>query len=267
MSSVRIFGFFLLLLTIGITATAQVSSSSSASSSFSTSGPAEVRLGGFVFEAGVWVALEIVGDEALACFHEAVSVEGLQLMDAAGEVIRDEPYSDPIAIPDWLGRVHLVDSAGFPLPLGDYSLVVATSVGAFIAEIEIAEPNRFARMGRYSATASVCGLSLRVYRLATEADHGTLITLRVGDRLLVALEGNPTTGYEWENTIIYEYAVLREFEGVEFRPDSALIGAGGLFLFRYEAIDIGPQDFHFDYRRAWELGDPLQRVEFQISVD
>ena len=122
-------------------------------------------------------------------------------------------------------------------------------------------------MGRYSATASVCGLSLRVYRLVTEADHGASVTLRVGDRLLVALEGNPTTGYEWENTLVYEYAVLREFAEVEFRPDSALIGAGGLFLFRYEAVDTGPQGFRFDYRRPWESVEPLQRVEFQVSVE
>jgi len=187
----------------------------------------------------------------------------LRSRSARGDQVVYEPAVD---IEGWLGRIQLGGSDGQPLPTGDYSLVVTTSVGSFVAEIEVADTFRFDELGRYSATAEVCGLSLRVYRLVTEDDNDAHVTLRLGDRLLVALEGNPTTGYQWANTLVYEFATLREIGEPEFRPDSDLVGAGGLFLFRYEAVRVGPQAFRFAYQRPWESVQPLRLLEFSVDV-
>lgn len=244
---------------------AQSSSSTSANAS-SVNGLVDVRLGGFVFEIGARVALEFVRDDEADCFGPNVVVQQLQLIDAEEELVDQVVYEPAADISGWLGRIQLGGSDGQPLPAGDYSLVVTTSVGTFVAEIEVSDTSRFYELGRYSATATVCGLSLRVYRLLTEDDHGAHATLRFGDRLLVVLGGNPTTGYKWSNTLLYEYAPLREIGEVEFRPDSDLVGSGGLFLFRYEAVGVGPQAFRFAYQRPWESVEPLQLLEFSVDV-
>jgi inhibitor of cysteine peptidase len=112
----------------------------------------------------------------------------------------------------------------------------------------------------------VCGYSLRVYRLVSALDDGASLTLRVGDRLMVELEGNATTGYAWANTIEVEYAVVREAQDVEYRPATELLGAPGVFVFRYVAVDVGPQMFRFAYQRPWESVDPLKVVQFAVRV-
>jgi inhibitor of cysteine peptidase len=254
----------LLSLAIGLSAFAQ-SSSSSASSSMSGSGPAEVRIGGLVFERGSRVAVEIVRDGESTCFP-SVSIERLQVLDGADAILRVEEFVPAIDAADWLGFVSLTDSEGAPLATGSYRIVVTTSVGSFTAEIEVAETSRFHEFGRYSATASVCGLSLHVYRLLTEQDDGAHVTLRVGDRLLVALEGNPTTGYEWTNMLFYEFAVLRESREPEYRAESDLVGSGGVFLFRYLAVAADSQSFRYTYQRPWESVGPLEVVEFSVNV-
>jgi len=242
-------------------------SRSGASSSASTSeGMVDVRVGGLVFEPGARVALELLLEDSASCFVSGVVVERLRLLDGQDELIDEVVYEPAADIVGWLGQLRLDAAEGLPLPEGDYRLVVTTSVGSFSAELEVVDASRFEMLGRYSVTASVCGLSLHVYRMVTEDDAGSRVALRVGDRLMVVLEGNPTTGYEWSNTLTYEFATLRETAEVEFRPDSSLMGAGGLFLFRYEAFRVGPQAFRFTYQRPWESTEPLHVLEFSADV-
>ena len=255
-----------LVVGVGYGAFAAESSSSAASTASLGDGAVDVRLGGLVFEAGADVALEFAQDPGVDCFDGGVLVERLALIDGVGHPVHEVVYETAVDADVWLGRVGLRDADGLPLPPGAYRLEVATSVGSFAVEIEITDATSLRALGRFSATASVCGLSLRVYRLVTEADGGAHLAIRVGDRLLVALEGNPTTGYEWLNAALYEYAILRESEEREFRPDSDLIGSGGVFLFRYETVDVGPQAFRFVFQRPWESVQPLEVLEFTVDV-
>ena len=155
------------------------------------------------------------------------------------------------------------------MPEGPYSILVETTAGAFSASVEVVPTQQMAQSGRFSASASVCGLELRVYRLITEEDAGANVALRRGDRLMVALAGNATTGFQWENALLYEYAVLRETEEAEYRAKpypQEMVGFGGTFLFRYGAVDVGPQAFRFVYHRPWESVEPVQVVEFTATV-
>lgn len=258
----------LALLVVGLVSgafAAGASSSTTSPTSFADGG-VDVRLGGLVFEIGADVALEFARDPDADCFDGDVLVERLALTDYVGDPVYEAVYETPVDANVWLGRIALRDADGLPLPPGAYQLEVTTGVGSFAVEIEIVDATGFGALGRSSAAASVCGLSLRVYRLVTEADGGAHLAMRVGDRLLVALEGNPTTGYEWSNAALYEYAVLRESAKREFRSDSDLVGSGGVFLFRYEAVDVGPQAFRFVYQRPWESVQPLGVLEFTVDV-
>jgi len=261
----RVFMALLLVSVLSSGAWAQ-SSSASASSSVSGSGPAEASIGGLVFEVGSRLAVEVIREESIDCFP-SVLIQSLTLLQDDETLLHEEILEPAIEAGSWLGRLPLSSASGEPLPAGQYRIVVTTGVGTFTAQIEAADRPILASFGRYSASASVCGLALRVYRLVDETDHDARIALRVGDRLMVALEGNPTTGYEWANTLAYEYAVLRESEEVEYRADdSELVGSGGTFLFRYEAIASGPQAFRFACQRPWESVEPLELLEFTADV-
>jgi len=96
----------------------------------------------------------------------------------------------------------------------------------------------------------VWGLSLGVYRLVEVGDAGTALSLAVGERLMVALPGNPSTGYTWE--VQAEPSVVRAVPGLGFLGDTTMIGAGGIFYFRYLAAAPGEDTLVLVYRRPWE---------------
>jgi predicted secreted protein len=229
-------------------------------------GPVDVRTDGLAFESGSLVALELAIDDGASCFPSGVDVLGFTVVDANGDRVVSVEVADPAPAASWLGAFALRDASGNDLPAGRYEVRVATTVGQFAAALDVTSAHGLRQLSRSASGASVCGVALSVYRLASEADAGSTLTLRVGDRLMVLLSGNPTTGYSWDNTLEYEYAVLRETHEAGFRADSDLLGAGGFFVFRYAAIDVGPQSFRFAYRRPWESVEPLQIVEFSVDV-
>ena len=87
----------------------------------------------------------------------------------------------------------------------------------------------------------------------TEADNGTVKSIKVGETLLVQLRGNPTTGFVWERTDSLLEAVLEPLdEGVFIPDDENLVGAGGLWEFRFKALTFGSTPIDFVYWRPWE---------------
>ena len=98
------------------------------------------------------------------------------------------------------------------------------------------------------------------------SDNGRQIELKKGQTLVIALEGNPSTGYTWEVVEIGEQ-VLRQKGDPEFKPESDLVGAGGVQTFRFEAVGAGQTDLKLVYHRPWEEGvEPLETFSVQVTV-
>ncbi|HEU68357.1 MAG TPA: hypothetical protein ENN53_03965, partial [Candidatus Acetothermia bacterium] len=55
-------------------------------------------------------------------------------------------------------------------------------------------------------------------------------------------------------------------EGLDYLPDSTLLGGGGTFFFRYEATEAGEGELSFAYRRPWEALPPEQTFSVTIAV-
>lgn len=87
----------------------------------------------------------------------------------------------------------------------------------------------------------------------TADDTGTTVILHVGDTLEVALSGNPTTGYGWEVAPDGTGILVLDGEPT-YTSDSALVGAGGTYVFSFAAQAEGEADVDLVYRRAWEEG-------------
>ena len=235
-------------------------------SSSAPSSAVDVRVDGFAFEPGSGVALELVPTDGAACFSSNLFVEQVELSDALGNLVTVVPYDKTISASDWLGVVMLRASDGSDLPAGTYDIRVVTSEGTFTVGLTVVPRARFADLDRFVAGVPACNMALRVYRVLTVLDEAATVTLRDGDRLMVLLAGNPTTGYSWSNALSNDAAAVHESQEAEYRASSSLIGAGGFFLFRYWAVDQGVQNFRFVYERPWESVEPISTLSFSVEV-
>lgn len=99
----------------------------------------------------------------------------------------------------------------------------------------------------------------------TEEDAGSTVRLAIGDTVEVVLDGNPTTGFTWETAALDE-SVLKQLGQPEFQPESELIGAGGEFTFRFEAVGSGQTTLQLVYHRPWETHVARERT-FEVTVE
>ena len=88
-----------------------------------------------------------------------------------------------------------------------------------------------------------------------------------GSDLIIALRGNPTTGYDWEHA---EQGDSLTFKGSEYKQDAAAPntgGVGGTFTFIYELAKPGETKLTFTYARPWETdAEPLETVIVTVVV-
>jgi len=100
----------------------------------------------------------------------------------------------------------------------------------------------------------------------SEKDAGSTINLTKGDTLVVALDGNMTTGYNWE-MLPQDPAVLQQVGAAEVTPDTTALGAGGKIALKFEAIQAGQAPLKLVYRRSFEKDvAPLNTFEVNVNV-
>jgi inhibitor of cysteine peptidase len=98
----------------------------------------------------------------------------------------------------------------------------------------------------------------------SEEDAGSTVELRMGDTIEVVLDGNPTTGFLWETAAV-DASVLKQLGEPGFEPYTNLIGSGGKFTFRFEAVASGQTLLRLIYHRPWEKDVPPERT-FEVTV-
>ncbi len=91
----------------------------------------------------------------------------------------------------------------------------------------------------------------------------------LGSQIVVVLEGNPTTGYEW---ILEKYdPSALTFNGSSFanKMISRKTGEGGLYRFFFRAKKVGKTSVLLNYSRRWEAErgvPPIDSAKFEIDV-
>jgi len=98
----------------------------------------------------------------------------------------------------------------------------------------------------------------------TEGDNGAAIEVAVGEEIQVRLAGNPTTGYTWSLTGLEENFLQQQGEP-DYESDSDLIGAGGVYTFRFKALQVGRTTLSMAYARSFEPDVPPEQV-FSVEV-
>jgi inhibitor of cysteine peptidase len=100
----------------------------------------------------------------------------------------------------------------------------------------------------------------------TEWDNGRSVELRVGDKLAVSLEGNPTVGYRWE-VDANNAAILQPNGEPQYAPGSGGVRGGGKFTLRFIAVRAGQTDLKLLYRRPFEkVAPPAKRFQVTVTV-
>jgi inhibitor of cysteine peptidase len=99
----------------------------------------------------------------------------------------------------------------------------------------------------------------------TEEDNEDTVSLNIGDKLEVLLEGNPTTGFQWE-TIGDFSPYLRQLGEPVYEPTGEGIGSGGKMIFAFEAVSAGQTWLELVYHQPFDEETPPSKTFGQTVV-
>ena len=88
--------------------------------------------------------------------------------------------------------------------------------------------------------------------------------MKTGDTLLIELDGNITTGFNWIPAP-QDPALLDQVGENEVTPASDLPGAPGKILLQFKAVAQGQTLLHLDYKRSWETNVTPEKT-FEVTV-
>jgi len=100
----------------------------------------------------------------------------------------------------------------------------------------------------------------------TDQDNGKDIDLTTGERLIVKLTSNPTTGYGW--AVAGDPAPLKLEKSAFHRStkSSRVVGAPGVQVLQFSASSAGIANLTVVYRRSWEYNVPPVKT-FSVRVN
>lgn len=96
------------------------------------------------------------------------------------------------------------------------------------------------------------------------SDQGGTFTANLGDMIVIRLEENLTTGYQWEIALIDNQIV--ELVDSDYSPiPTAGVGSGGTRTTRFIAKSSGSGQIQLRLRRSWEPIDAAV-AHFAINI-
>jgi inhibitor of cysteine peptidase len=102
-------------------------------------------------------------------------------------------------------------------------------------------------------------------KVTPTAASGTSVDARVGDTVVVSLEANPTTGYQWQFTAGDTFSI----ESSEYVPDpnpENLAGKGGTQIVTLTVTKTGTSDLIGRYVRPWETPSPSPAADVTVTI-
>ena len=96
------------------------------------------------------------------------------------------------------------------------------------------------------------------------SQSGSSIDLRVGDTVVVALESNPSTGFDW--ALVGSTAPVLDPGQRTYTSSGTALGAPGTVTYRFRAMAEGSTRLVIHYLRSWESVPPARTFELTIRV-
>ena len=86
----------------------------------------------------------------------------------------------------------------------------------------------------------------------TAIDNGDTVFVKVGNQFVVALDGNPSTGYTWEVEDL-DTNIIQQVGKTSFKSNNTgLVGAGGTLTLTFRVLKAGTTNLVLVYHRPWE---------------
>jgi len=79
----------------------------------------------------------------------------------------------------------------------------------------------------------------------------TELTMNLSQTVLVSLNENPTTGFEWNVTNSTGLEIVNSTYTTDEAPEG-MVGVGGVHTWILKAVEVGNQTFDAVYKRSWE---------------
>lgn len=86
------------------------------------------------------------------------------------------------------------------------------------------------------------------------------------NHIVVTLEGNPTTGYEWTSDIEGKSVAIVSHKYESTGKSNVAAGGGGYYTFTYEGAANGTSTINLKYARSWEKTSADQWVKIEVTV-
>jgi inhibitor of cysteine peptidase len=105
-------------------------------------------------------------------------------------------------------------------------------------------------------------------RVPEYSDPARPVKTRTGDRFVIVLDSNPTTGYGWQLGQSFDKTAFEVLE-IRYEPsnDKRLAGAGGKQTWMFRALRAGNAVIDFEYLRPWEKDiPPVKKIRFAVTV-
>jgi predicted secreted protein len=105
----------------------------------------------------------------------------------------------------------------------------------------------------------------RTIEVTPVAQTGTTVDAAVGDKVVVSLEANATTGYEWQFTAGDTFVI----ENTRYVPSPApsnMVGTGGTQTVTLKVTKAGSSDLTGAYRQPWVSPSPDAQPDFQMTI-
>jgi inhibitor of cysteine peptidase len=102
----------------------------------------------------------------------------------------------------------------------------------------------------------------------TDKDADAKVELAKGDKLMVKLEANPTTGFTWVIASKEDDKLLKSAGKPDYvAPEKKALGAGGTQVFTFTAEGPGMIDVELQYKRTFEKDKaPAKTFKFKVTV-
>jgi len=119
------------------------------------------------------------------------------------------------------------------------------------------------------AAISLCLLACSSAPKSVSVDasySGKTVEVGVGGSVVVTLESNPTTGFNWELVKISDESVLEQTDQKFEAPEAkGVVGAGGKEVWTFKALKKGTSTISMEYSRPWEGGEKAAKT-FNLTV-
>ncbi len=93
------------------------------------------------------------------------------------------------------------------------------------------------------------------------------LTVEPGQEFAVALESNPTSGFEWSQVHDEDMLQLVDHAYVQEEPEEGMVGVKGMEYFVFRALEPGNTEIGLTYSRPWEDEDAEQEKRtLQVKI-